>query len=446
MADRPATSVVGAGAVGTWSSRSASASPRVAAVWTDVDARTRSRNEQAALAAANTHLAALRHEVAVTQFAKAVTTAKRNSLQTSIASTMSQLAATNGALANANVNAYVQGVGIDTLQTCLGGVKSAFSQITAKNNARSRQGHLGRLGPVHAIGRRHRAPVWSTPSTSPTLRSSWWARRTSPTPPTRWPATSRSSTPPTSCTGRAVGNALPSLPAWATPNYTWAPAVAMVGGTFVLYYAVNVAGTGERVHLGGDVQPTPGAVPRQVDGTAGVPEFAGRLHRPGVVHRHQRNALSGVEVGRPGLVEDLVAAARPVRHVVRPRKQPHLAARSRPAMGGRDCRSAGHGHHGRALLPLLSPATTGTARTTRLASPPARGLSVRAATPHRIRFCRAAPALPGPAASRCSPIRQGTSGSRSTPGSQARSDSPTAETSTSAISRSPAWCQRWQRG
>jgi beta-xylosidase len=43
----------------------------------------------------------------------------------------------------------------------------------------------------------------------------------------------------------AVGNALPSLPAWATPDNTWAPSVAMIGGTFVLYYAANVAGTAD---------------------------------------------------------------------------------------------------------------------------------------------------------------------------------------------------------
>ena len=31
----------------------------------------------------------------------------------------------------------MQGVGINTLQTCLGGVKSAFGQITAKNNTQA---------------------------------------------------------------------------------------------------------------------------------------------------------------------------------------------------------------------------------------------------------------------------------------------------------------------
>ena len=109
----------------------------VAAVWTDVDARTRSRSEQAALAAANANLATLHHDVAVTQFATAVTTSKRDALQTSINSTMSQLAVTNGSLANTNVHAFVQGVGIATLQTCLGGIKSAFGQIMSKNNTQA---------------------------------------------------------------------------------------------------------------------------------------------------------------------------------------------------------------------------------------------------------------------------------------------------------------------
>ena len=101
-------------------------------------ARTRNRNEEAALVAAN-HTSRDApppgggHAVRQGRDGRAT----RNSLQASIASTMSQLATTNGSLANTNVHAYVQGVGIDTLQTCLGGVKSAFGQIAAKNNTQA---------------------------------------------------------------------------------------------------------------------------------------------------------------------------------------------------------------------------------------------------------------------------------------------------------------------
>ena len=216
----------------------------VAATWTDIDARTRNREEQAALAAATSRLAWLRHRVAVTQFAKAVTRSKRNALQNSITTTMSQLAATNGSLANADVHAYVQGVGIDTLQTCLGGVKNAFSQITAKNNTQAASdisavsGACAQLAggtgtglvypfdfpdpAVVLVGRTYYAYATNSVAGNIQIIES--------TDLSHW---------------TAVGNALPSLPPWATPNYTWAPAVATIGGTYLLYYAVDVAGTGQ---------------------------------------------------------------------------------------------------------------------------------------------------------------------------------------------------------
>ena len=216
----------------------------VAAIWTDVDARNRSSEESAALAAANAHLAALRHEVATTEIAKAVTSAKRNSLQASIASTTSKLAAANGALADANVNAFVQGVGINTLQTCLGGVKSAFSQITAHDNTRAAKDISAVSGPCTQLaGGASTGLVYPFDFPDPSVilvNQTYFAYATN------------------SVAGNiqiidsndlmhwsAVGNALPSLPAWATADYTWAPAVAMIGGSFILYYAVNVAGTAD---------------------------------------------------------------------------------------------------------------------------------------------------------------------------------------------------------
>jgi beta-xylosidase len=216
----------------------------VAAAWTDVDARTRSRNEEAALTAADAHLAGLRHQAAVTQFAQAVTTSKRDALQGSIASTMSQLAVTNGSLANANVHAYVQGVGISTLQTCLGGVKNAFSHITAKNNAQAAKDITSVSGACTELaGGADTGLVYPFDFPDPSVilvGQTYYAYATNSvggniqiiasTDLAHW---------------TAVGNALPNLPAWATPNYTWAPAVAMIAGTFVLYYAVDVAGTGK---------------------------------------------------------------------------------------------------------------------------------------------------------------------------------------------------------
>jgi beta-xylosidase len=215
-----------------------------AAVWTDVNARTQSQHEQAALAAANTRLATLRHEVTVTQSTRAATATKRNSLRASIASTMQQLAATNAALANVNVNAYVQGVGIDTLQTCLGGVKSAFGQITAMNNAGAAKDISAVSGPCTQLAGGSKTGLvfpFDFPDPSVILvGQTYFAYATNSvagniqiidsTDLSHW---------------TAVGNALPSLPAWATPDNTWAPSVAMIGGAFVLYYAANVAGTAD---------------------------------------------------------------------------------------------------------------------------------------------------------------------------------------------------------
>jgi hypothetical protein len=227
----------------------------VAAAWTDADARARSRGEQTALARARTHLATVQHDVAITRFAKAVTTNKRNALQTSINSTMSQLAVTNGSLANTNVHAYVQGVGIDTLQTCLGGVKSAFAQIAAKNNTQAAKAISAVSGACTQLaGGTSTGLVYPFDFPDPSVilvGRTYYAYATNSvagniqiidsTDLTHW---------------TAIGNALPSLPAWAAADNTWAPAVAMIGGNFVLYYTADVAGgTNECISVATASQP-----------------------------------------------------------------------------------------------------------------------------------------------------------------------------------------------
>ena len=164
-------------------------------------------------------------------------------MQSSIASTMSQLAVTDGSLANANVHAYVQGVGIDTLQTCLGGVKSAFTQIAALNNAQAAKDITAVSGACTQLaGGADTGLVYPFDFPDPSVivvGQTAYAYATNSVAGNIQIIASNDLTHWT-----AVGNALPNLPAWATPNYTWAPSVAMIGGAFVLYYAVDVAGTG----------------------------------------------------------------------------------------------------------------------------------------------------------------------------------------------------------
>ena len=65
---------------------------------------------------------------------------EHDALVASIASTLNQLAGTNSSLAATNVHAYLQGAGIATLQTCLGGVQDALVERSAArdNDRRSR--------------------------------------------------------------------------------------------------------------------------------------------------------------------------------------------------------------------------------------------------------------------------------------------------------------------
>ena len=233
------------GAAGSWWPFIAlSVGVLVAAVWTDVHARTRARNEEAALATAKTHLGALRHQLALTRFADAVTKAKRDALQASIETTMNQLATTEGSLANTDVHAYLQGLGIDTLQTCLGGVRSAFGRIASNDNAQAAKDISAVSGACTQLaGGTSTGLVYPFDFPDPdviAVGQTYYAYATNSvagniqivdsTDLAHW---------------TAVGNALPRLPAWAAANYTWAPSVANIGGVFVLYYAVDVAGTNQ---------------------------------------------------------------------------------------------------------------------------------------------------------------------------------------------------------
>jgi len=215
-----------------------------AAVWTDVTAHTRARNEETALAAADAHLATLRHDAALTNYAAAVTTGKRNALQGSITTTLGQLATTNAKLSTTTAHALVQGASISTLQTCLGGVQKALGQITAGDNTQAARDVSTVSGPCSLLdGGTNAGLVYPFDFPDPDViltGQTYFAYATNSvagniqiiesTDLTHW---------------AAVGSALPGLPTWAKPHYTWAPALAQVGGNFLLYYAANVTGSGK---------------------------------------------------------------------------------------------------------------------------------------------------------------------------------------------------------
>jgi hypothetical protein len=215
----------------------------VAAAATDLQAHARDRHEHTDLTAAQKKLATLQYTLAATRYGKALATNHRSALQAFVTSTLGTLATTNAKLLNTNVYAYLQGSNIKTLQTCLGGVQSSFEQIAGKNNNQAAEDISTVSGACLSLaGQTKDGLVYPFDFPDPDVLlvgSTYFGYATNSvggniqiiesTDLTHW---------------IAVGNALPSLPAWATPDATWAPAVAEIGGSFDLYYAAEVAGPG----------------------------------------------------------------------------------------------------------------------------------------------------------------------------------------------------------
>ena len=210
----------------------------------DVRAHVRNAHERDMLQAAVSRLASARHNVAAVRDTTAATTRRDEALQTSIESTLGQLATTNRALQTANTQAAAQGGHIDVLHACLGGVQSALQHIAANNANEAAKDLSAVSGPCTLLtGVSAGGLVYPFDFPDPDVilvGKTYYGYATN------------------SVAGNigiiessdlahwsVVGSALPTLPAWAVPHFTWAPAVAYVGGQFRLYYAADVAGKGK---------------------------------------------------------------------------------------------------------------------------------------------------------------------------------------------------------
>jgi beta-xylosidase len=131
-------------------------------------------------------------------------------------------------------------VGITTLDTCLGGVENALQQIAAKDNARAAQDISSVSGPCGALeNTANDGLVYPFDFPDPdviVVGQTYYAYATNSVAGNIQIIASNDLTHWT-----AVGNALPALPAWATPDNTWAPSVDELNGRFMLFYAVDVA-------------------------------------------------------------------------------------------------------------------------------------------------------------------------------------------------------------
>jgi len=214
----------------------------VIAVQSDLGARARSRQEQSDLTDAKTQLASTRHDILVTKYENYVTSQKQKNLQAEIASTLHQLATMDAPLANAESQEITQGASISTLQACLGGVQNALQQIKDGNQNRAAKDVSDVSGPCTALdGGSTKGLVYPFDFADPDVilvGQTYFAYATNSVAGNIQILQSGDLTHWT-----AVGNALPKLPHWAAPNYTWAPSVTQIDGHFVLYYAANLAGS-----------------------------------------------------------------------------------------------------------------------------------------------------------------------------------------------------------
>jgi beta-xylosidase len=215
----------------------------VAAVTTDLQARARTRSEMSALAHARHDLSTTRYNLAATTFAGALSTNHRDGLQSDIASTRGQLATSEQALTVTHAAAFLLGLGVGTLRTCLGGVQSSLQAIGAHDN----NGAAGDLSAVSSActtltNGTTAGLVYPFDFPDPTVLhvgNTFFAYATNSVEGNIAIIESTDLT-----TWSVVGNALPNLPGWVTPGATWAPGVLQVGGSFDLYYSAKVAGPG----------------------------------------------------------------------------------------------------------------------------------------------------------------------------------------------------------
>ena len=135
-----------------------------------------------------------------------------------------------------------QGLSLQTLQSCLGGVEEAYRQIGASNMA----GAVGALShassPCLSLGGGTGRPVYPFDFPDPFVMRvgrTYYAYATNSAAGNIQIVRSSNLS-----TWTVVGDALPHLPTWSAPGATWAPSVLQVGPRFVMYYSAVFAASG----------------------------------------------------------------------------------------------------------------------------------------------------------------------------------------------------------
>ncbi|MGD0880272.1 MAG: glycoside hydrolase family 43 protein [Acidimicrobiales bacterium] len=208
---------------------------------TDAQAQARHRQEVTDLDSADHQLTAARYVLAATTYARALATNHRNALQSSVATTVGQLATTERTLSDTDADSFLLGLDATTLQTCFGGVRNSLQEVNVHDNLQAADDLQSVSSSCLELSDGTNAGlVYPFDFPDPDVLevgSTYYAYATNSVAGNIQIIESQDLTH-----WDVVGDALPNLPAWAVPDATWAPAVVEVGGTFNLYYAAAVAG------------------------------------------------------------------------------------------------------------------------------------------------------------------------------------------------------------
>lgn len=175
------------------------------------------------------------------------TVTERDEVYAALGGTISELADAQGAIVDAEGRLFVQATSIDVLQQCLGGVNQALNASAVDDVDAT----VAALGSVEDACRATEEAAGST--ADPAFIFDF-------ADPFVLVASGRYFAYSTNGGGgnvqlitadqlgewRWVGNALPALPSWATPNRTWAPSVLATPSGYVLYYTARHQDSGRQ--------------------------------------------------------------------------------------------------------------------------------------------------------------------------------------------------------
>jgi hypothetical protein len=216
-----------------------------AAIAVEVSSRMDLHHAQASFARTRTELQHTRADLNATVGSLGKATRERDKLATSLRSTNQELAVNTQSLNNDNGSISLQSLDLTTLHSCLQGVASAYQSLAGGSLPKAISAINAASGSCLTVeGGASSGLVYPFDFPDPdvlTVGGTYFAYATNSAAGNIQIITSTDL-----AHWSPVGDALPHLPAWAAPGTIWAPAVAQIGNTFVMYYSAGFALSGEQ--------------------------------------------------------------------------------------------------------------------------------------------------------------------------------------------------------